>query len=247
MQTGMEIQERKTTEEGARDVDEGARLEEYLSERCDHRPDEHEMIQGSETKRSERYPRKFVRRFIQALGNCKVESEEDVTGEDTSSDEEEGGEVKMRRMELEEEEEKAKEAEREEKLEEEEETIPEKKDEAKGEPVKVKEEGSTEKEASKQEEVKKEVEEKTTNVVQKVGAGVAALGKKIEEIGAECGKRNTAATDAEEIKVKREVQVKTMEEVRMLRREEEMRAEEPSWEICRSRYKNLRGKPTSCI
>ena len=80
------------------------RLEEYLSERCDHRPDEHEMIQGNETKRSERYPRKFVRRFIQALGNCKVESEEDVTGEDTSSEEEEEGGVKMRRMELEEEE-----------------------------------------------------------------------------------------------------------------------------------------------
>ena len=80
------------------------RLEEYLSERCDHRPDEHEMIQGNETKRSERYPRKFVRRFIQALGNCKVESEEDVTGEDTSSEEEEEGGVKMRRMEIEEEE-----------------------------------------------------------------------------------------------------------------------------------------------
>ena len=100
-----------------------------MSERCDHRPDEHEMIQGNETKRSQRYPRKFVRRFIQALGNCKVESEEDVTGEDASSEEEEEeeGGVKMRRMELEEEE-KVEETQKEEKPEEEKEKEPEKKD-----------------------------------------------------------------------------------------------------------------------
>ena len=79
------------------------KLEVHLSERCDHCPDEHEAIQGNETKRSEHYPRKFVRRFIQALGNCKVESEEDVTGEDTGSEDEEEEGVKMRRMELEDE------------------------------------------------------------------------------------------------------------------------------------------------
>ena len=77
-----------------------SRLKEFLAEKCDHRPEEHEMIEGRETKRSEHYPRKFAKRFIQALGSSKVESDEDVTGEDTSSEEEEEGEVKMRRMEL---------------------------------------------------------------------------------------------------------------------------------------------------
>jgi len=186
------------------------RLEEYLSERCDHRPEEHEMIQGNETKRSERYPRKFVRRFIQALGNCKVESEEDVTGEDTGSEEEEEGGVKMRKMEIEEEE-KVEETQTEEKLEKEKEKEPEKKDDATGESSKIKEEDSTKKEAQQQEEAKKEEEGKATNAVQKLGAGIAAIGEKIEEVGAECKKRNTAAQEAEEMKAKRETNSKTVE------------------------------------
>ena len=48
---------------------------------------------------------------------------------------------------------------------------PEKKDDAIGEPTKVKEEDLTEKEAPKQEEVKKEVEEKATNAVQNLEQG----------------------------------------------------------------------------
>ena len=64
-------------------------LEEALQESCIHRPDEHEMIQGNETQRSEQYPKKFVRRFIAALDGRKLEAEEDVTGVESESDENE--------------------------------------------------------------------------------------------------------------------------------------------------------------
>ena len=54
-------------------------LEEALQEKCIRQPDEHEMIQGNETQRSEQYPKKFVRRFSAALEGRKLEKKVDVT------------------------------------------------------------------------------------------------------------------------------------------------------------------------
>ena len=71
-------------------------LEEALQEKCIRQPDEHEMIQGNETQRSEQYPKKFVRRFIAVLDGRKLGAKEDVTGDESESDERMDGETSRR-------------------------------------------------------------------------------------------------------------------------------------------------------